>query len=129
MSNEREMLSFSARKKRLLEEGARYRSGITHSRQVVHANLGAEVLARNAVDHLTTAALGAINNVFSVNGVRSIGLQNMVPLVISGVVALSRRSLLKPVLRGAFVVAALGSVAVLVFRRSKTKQRTMQSAK
>lgn len=128
MSNEREVLSFSAKKKLLLAEVACYRSGIMYSRQVIHANLGKEVLARNAVDHLTTAALGAINNVFSVNGVRSVGLQNMLPLVISGVVALSRRSLLKPVLRGAFVVAALGSVAVLVFRKSKAKQSTKKSA-
>ena len=128
MGNELQGPSFAERKKLLLAEGLRYRVAIIESRRVVQANTRADMLARNAVDHVTAAAYGAFNNIFSLSGLRTGGLQKLLPLVITGYTALSRRSLLKPVLRGSLVVAGLGAIAVLVFRNKRAKADAIDAA-
>lgn len=113
-------LSPADRKKSLIEEGKVYRTKIKQARHDLHGSLSAGMIAQNAVDHVTTAAFGAFNSVFSVEGLKNGGWQKLVPIVLSGVTALSRRrGMLKPVLKGGAVLAGLATVAVLVFRNKK----------
>lgn len=119
-------LSYADRKKALLAEGAHYRSLITRSKQVVHTNLSVDVIAHNAVTHITSAAYGAVNNLFSVEGIRGGSIQKLLPLLLTAYTAVSKRSLLKPILKGTMVVAGLGAVAVLVFRNKKSKKNASQ---
>lgn len=114
--------SFEERKKALIAQGAARRREIKESMHVVRDNLHANKLAKNAVGHLTGAAYGAVEKIFGTPNLRSASLRRIVPLAASIYSIVSKRKMIKPILRGA---AALGSVSagVFVIWRHKKKLR------
>lgn len=120
--------SFDDRKKTLIEEGALYRSRLTESTRVVKTNLTPSVIAHHAVEHVTSVAHGAFNNIFSVEGLKHGGWQKLMPLALTGISAIvRRRALVKPVLGGTLIVALLGTAAVFAFRNKKPDEQTLTS--
>jgi hypothetical protein len=110
--------SVADQKKRLLAQCAAYRSGIGQARSVVQANLGAETLAKTAFTQLTHSAQAAFSNfspLLQLKNLTGANVQALLPLVVSGVSLLARRSLIKPILRGS------------VFSRKKNKDRQIPS--
>lgn len=107
-------ISLAERKRKLLADGASYRSGMMFSRDRIKESLNAESLARLAISHLATSAYSRFENLFSMKG---LNLQTLIPLVTGGISLLSKRSLLKPVVRGATVVGALAAVAYFIARK------------
>jgi hypothetical protein len=112
-------------KERLLLQCQAYRAGIGLSRKIVRANLGADAIARTAVGMVSMRAQSAMANfsdLLDFKNFSGVKLQRVLPLVISGVSLLSRRSLWKPVLRGAAVVGAAGAGLYFYSRRKTGKK-------
>jgi hypothetical protein len=109
-----------AQQKRLLiTQGAVYRAEIMGCAHRVRTNLHADVLARNAINHLTANATAAVHNLFDFKNFTSGNLRTALPLLVSGVSLISRKkALLKPVLVGA---AALAAIATGVYFLGKKK--------
>jgi hypothetical protein len=113
-------------KERLLLQCRAYRVAIGQSRRTVRAHLGADVIAKTAVGLVSSRAQSALANfsdLFDFRNLSGAKLQRLLPLVVSGVSLLSRRSLLKPVLRGAAVVGAAGA-GLYFYSRRKAKKET-----
>ena len=110
--------SLEERKKHLIAEGALYRSRFHYSKDVVAANLHAESLAKAAVNHLMATAYTAFAGS---GGLKGLNLQSILPLLISGVSILSKRSLIKPLFRGVLVIATLGVTAKLLLKKRKPR--------
>lgn len=120
--------TLAQKKERLLLQCRAYRIAVTHSKQVVSAHLGAEEIAKTAVGMVSSRAQSALANFSGLLDFRNLSaakVQRLLPLVISGVSLLSRRSLLKPVLRGAAVVGAVGA-GLYFYSRKKTKKTELQ---
>lgn len=112
-------------KERLLLQCRAYRAGIGYSRKVVRAHLGADEIAKTAIGMVSVRAQSALANFSDLLDFKNFSgakLQRLLPLVVSGVSLLSRRSLLKPVLRGALVVGS--TAAALYFVSRKKSKRT-----
>jgi hypothetical protein len=115
--------SLAEQKEKLLLQCRAYRSAIGRSRKVVRAHLGIDEIARTAVGLVSSRAQNALANVSDFLDLKNMSgakLQRLLPLVVSGVSLLSRRAVLKPVLRGAAVV---GTVAAAVYFLSRKKGR------
>ncbi|MDQ7968122.1 MAG: hypothetical protein REI95_00625 [Oxalicibacterium faecigallinarum] len=115
--------TLAQQKERLILQCRAYRAGLGQSRNVVRSNLGREALAKTALSLVGARAHSALSNVSDLinlsGGLSLAKIQRMAPYVLSGITFLSRRSVLKPVLRGAALVAALG--AGLYFFSKKKK--------
>lgn len=111
-------------KERLILQCRAYRAGIGQSRKVVRAHLGRDALAKTALGLVSARAQSAFANVsdlINLSGGMSIAkLQRLAPFVLSGISILSRRSLLKPILRGTAVVGAVGAGLYFFSRKKKT---------
>ena len=137
--------SFEERKKALIAEGAKKRSQVDASIEVVRENLHADRLAKTAVNHLATAAYGAVDNVFGLGRLRSgiasanVGeyfsghrmgklmrnAKRFLPLATTAYSIIKRRKLVGPVLKGAAVAAAL-SGGYIVWK-SRRHQHAVQA--
>lgn len=121
------VLTFEQRKKALIAEGAMHRHEIDLSRNIVRANLHADVIARNAVSHFTTAAYTAVDNIFSWNSLRNGNLQTLLPYAASAYSLITKRKLIVPILRGAVVMSAISGAVYLLARKKKAPRvRTVQ---
>lgn len=114
------------RKARLVQQCREYRAGIGRSRTIVRSHLGVDGLAKTAVGLVSSRAQSALINfsdMFDLKSISGAKLQRMLPLLVSGVSLLTRRSLWKPMLRGA---VAVGTVAATVyfFSRKEKKAKT-----
>lgn len=119
-------LTYEQRKKALIAEGAIRRQEIDHSRDIVRANLHADVIAKNAVSHFTTAAYAAVDNVFSWNSLRNGNLQTLLPFAASAYSLVTKRKLIVPILRGAVVLSAVaGAVYMLAIKKRAPRARTV----
>lgn len=97
-------------KRLLITQGAVYRAGISESANVVRTNLHADVLARNAINHLVANATAAVHNLFDSRNFTSGNLRTFLPLLVSGVSLIAKKkTLLKPVLAGAVALAAIAT--------------------
>lgn len=112
-------------KERLIMQCRAYRIAVRNARSSVRANLNPQSIAKTAVGMVSTRAQSALANFSDLLDFRNISgakLQRLLPLVVSGVSLLSRRSLWKPVLRGAAVVGAAGASLYFFSRRKSKKQ-------
>ena len=117
--NNHSHLSPAQHKTALIEQGASYRSGIRRSKKAVQANLHVDVLAKSAVQHFLARSSMAATTLLSLNGLRKGNFKALLPLVASGVSSLARRGAVKPMLRGAAVLAAVGASAFFLLRKKK----------
>ncbi|WP_188396230.1 hypothetical protein [Oxalicibacterium flavum] len=114
--------TLAQQKERLRQQCRAYRSGIGQSRQVVRSQLGREALAKTALGLVSARAQSAFANVSDlvhVGNLSGIKLQKLLPVVLSGISLLSRRSVLKPVVRGLTVVSAVGAGLYFFARKKK----------
>lgn len=115
--------SLAEQKEKLLLQCRAYRSAVGRSRKVVRSHLGADEIARTAIGLVSARAQTALANVSDFLDLKNMSgakLQRLLPLLVSGVSLLSRRSLLKPVLRGA---AVIGTAAAAVYFLSRKKSK------
>ena len=112
-------LSYEQRKKALIAEGAMRRHEIDRARDIVRDNLHADVIAKNAVSHFTTAAYAAVDNVFSWNSLRNGNLQTLLPFAASAYSLVTKRKLIVPILRGAVVLSAISGAVYLLARKKR----------
>ena len=99
--------SSAQRKERLLQQCKAYRAAIGQARVVVRDNLGADGIAKTALGLVSTRAQSAFTNfadMLDFKHISSDKLRRLLPLVVSGVSLLTRRSVLRPILRGALVL-------------------------
>lgn len=113
------------RKKVLLAQGALYRAGVNESRAVVRENLHPGVMAKSAVNHLAATASAAFDNIFRLKNFNAGNLQILLPLLTSGFSLLSRRGLIRPILRGAVVVATMGTASYFLFRKHTPRHESI----
>ena len=118
--------SLAQRKEKLVREGVSYRSAISDAQGVIKDSLRAESLARSAIAHITTAAYAAFK---SGAGLKGANLQTLVPLLVGGVSALSKKALLKPIVRGALILGALGTILTFVVKKKKARYGNTQNGK
>lgn len=112
-------------KKMLIAQGAMYRLAISESKDMVHANLQLDVLAKSAMHHLMTNASGMFGTLLNLKSLRNGNAEALLPLLIGSISYLSkRRILIKPAIVGITTLAAVGAIA---FFLSKKKNRA-QSA-
>lgn len=114
--------SLAQHKERLLLQCSIYRAGIGRSRKIVRAHLNTDDIAKTAVAMISARAQLALANFsdsFDLKNISGAKLQRLLPLLISGVSLLSRRSLLMPMLRGASI-AGIGVAAIYFLARKKT---------
>jgi hypothetical protein len=112
------VLSVADRKKMLIAQGAVFRAEIMASKEIAHASLHPDSLAKGAINHIMLAALGAFKS-RSGPSIAGISLQTVMPLLLSGMSMLSKNSRLKPMMRAALAVGAAGIAAALVWKRKK----------
>ena len=113
--------SVAEQKKRLLQQCDAYRNGIGRSRKVVAAHLGQGELAKTVIGLVSTRAHIALNNFSSMFDLKSFSgdaLQRLLPLAVSGVSLLAKRSVWRSLARGA-VVAGIGATVVYFSSRKK----------
>jgi hypothetical protein len=109
----------AARKNALIAQGARYRSGITISKNVVQSNLHMDVLAKSAVQHVAARSSAVLGALLSLNSLRKGNLGGLLPLVTTGVSLLSKRGAVKPLLRGGALLAVAGAAAFFMIRKKR----------
>ncbi|HCE08825.1 MAG TPA: hypothetical protein DIT28_07675 [Oxalobacteraceae bacterium] len=111
--------ALAQQKAQLVAQGAAYRSSVRAAQLAIKADLSVDALTRSALGHVVSAAYAAFR---SRTGIAGANLQTLLPLVIGGVSALSKRSLLRPVLRVALLLGAAATVVAVVAKRKTTKQ-------
>lgn len=114
--------SFDDRKKSLIAQGTARRKDIEKSIDIVRDNLHADKLAKQAVNHMTNAAYGTIENLLDLRGLRDGNFRKLLPLAASVYSIVTKRKLVKPVLKGTAAVAGL-SGGLFMYWRHKQKQK------
>lgn len=115
--------SSAQRKERLLQQCKAYRVAIGQARTVVRDNLGADGIAKTAIGLVSARAQSAFSNfsdLLDLNSISGDKLRRLLPLVVSGVSLLTRRSVLRPILRGALLVGSAGTALYFFSRKKKT---------
>lgn len=109
------------RKKQLIAQGAVYRAEVLLAKETAAAGLRPDTLARSVLHQAAIAALAAFRG--GSGSLPGVNLQTLLPIVMGGISALSKRkSLLKTIARGAVFAGAAAGVAALVSRKKKAKQ-------
>jgi len=110
------------RKRQLIAQGAVYRAEVMLAKQDAAASLRPDTLARSVLHQVVGAALAAFRS-GNVASLPSMNLQTLLPIVMGGISALSKRkSLLKAIVRGTAVAGTAAGVVALVSKRKKAKQ-------
>jgi hypothetical protein len=110
------------RKKQLIAQGAVYRAEVLLARQATEASLRPDSLARGILQQAAVMAIAMIRN-RNVAGLPGMNLQTLLPIVMGGISALSKRkSLLKTIVRGAAIAGTAAGVAAIVSKKKKAKQ-------
>lgn len=116
------------RKRQLIAQGAVYRAEILLAKQAAEDSLRPDTLARSVL-HQAAAALIAAFRSGNIAGLPGMNLQTVLPIVMGGISALSKRkSLLKAVVRGTAVAGAAAGIVALVARRKKAKLQAADDA-
>lgn len=116
------------RKRQLIAQGAVYRAEILLAKQAAEDSLRPDTLARSVL-HQAAAALIAAFRGGNIAGLPGMNLQTVLPIVMGGISALSKRkSLLKAVVRGTAVAGAAAGIVALVARRKKAKLQAADDA-
>ncbi len=110
------------RKKQLIAQGAVYRAEVILAKQAMQVSLQPDSLAKSALHQIALAAFSLLKN-RGAAALPGVNLQTVVPLVMAGVSALSKRKdLVKPVLRGALVAGAVAGVVAFIAKKKKAAQ-------
>lgn len=120
---EPEQESAAQRKQRLLEQCKAYRVAIGEARDVMRENLGADAIAKTAIGLVSVRAQSALSNfadLFDLKSMSGEKLRRLIPLAVSGFSLLTRRSVLRPILRGALVVGSAGTALYFLSKKKKS---------
>ena len=117
-------MPLARRKEILLVQGAMYRAGLSEAKHVLQEKLLAESLAQNVIRSLAVAAFAAFKSRGNLGG---IGLRTVIPLVVGGFSAISKKGRLKPVLRGALLVGVVGIAAGFMVKRKNARDTARKS--
>jgi hypothetical protein len=109
--------AIARRKEFLLAQGLLYRSGIVLARGDIRAGLRPATLVRSAISSIAVLALRALKNRTGLDGLRAV-----IPLLVGGITAVSRKALVKPALGGVLLLGAVGSIARFVIKRKKARK-------
>jgi hypothetical protein len=124
-------VSTEQRKRALIAQAASYRAGIAKSKIAVKENLHADALAISAVRHFASRASTVAGALLGLNGLRKGNLSGLLPLLSSGASLLAKRGTIKikPLARGAAVLAAIGAGAYFLLRKRRAARaaRTMSA--
>jgi len=118
--------TLAQRKERLLLQCRAYRAALGHSKQVVRDKFSPRAIATAAVGVAgvrAQSAVGHFADLLDFKNISAAKLQRVLPLLASGYSLLSRRSLLKPALRGAVVISAVGALAYFFTRKKSATAR------
>ena len=125
MSNQTDFkaLSIARRKEILLAQGAIYRVGLSGAKDMVQAKLQAESVFQSLIRAGASAGFSALKSRASRPGFAA---QAVLPVLISGVAALSRKVRAKPLARGLLLVGAVGAVVGFLVKRKKAREAAWQ---
>ena len=102
------------RKARLVIEGAELRAGIVTSKGAVQVGLSTESLGRSVLGLTVNFIYPGLQNLLIR---KSTGLRVLIPFVIAGISLVSKKIRIKPVIRGAIVVATMAVIGRLLVRQ------------
>jgi len=110
------------RKRQLIAQGAIYRAEVLLAKQAAEESLRPDTLARSVLQQGAAAVIAAFRG--GIGGgsgaLPGVNLQTLLPLLMGGLSALSKRkSLLKTIVRGAAFAGTAASLAALVTRKKK----------
>jgi hypothetical protein len=120
--------TLAQRKERLIMQCRAYRAAVHHSRSEMRSRLGLQSIAKAAAGLVgLRAGSSMLANVTGMLSAKGGGLplgkvKALLPIVTGAYSLLSRRSLLRPALRGAMVLGGLGA-AFCLYRRQAKKSR------
>ena len=113
--------SIARRKEFLLEQGVLYRSGLRLAQSEVKASLRPASLVQTAISSIALFGYAALKSRAQLSGVRAV-----LPLLIGGISAISRKALIKPLVGGALILGAVGTIANMVVKRRKARKLKRQ---
>lgn len=109
------------RKRQLIAQGAIYRVELLLAKQAAEDGLRPDTLARSVLHQAAGALITAFRG-GSIAGQPGVNLQTLLPIVMGGISALSKRkSLLKAIVRGTAVAGAAAGLVALVTRKKKAR--------
>jgi hypothetical protein len=117
-------LPIARRKEILLAQGAVYRAGLSNAKEAVQAKLQSGSLLQNVLRTVAVAGFAALTS----RAGRIGGVRSALPLLITGVAALSRKVRLKPLARSILLAGAVGAVAGFVIKRKKAREEARLQA-
>lgn len=125
MANDRlsETSPIALRKKQLVVQGALYRADLSLATKAIRTNLNTESLATNLITEIAIAAFSALK---SRTGLNVANLQTAIPLVLSGISLLTKKSLIKPILRGVAIAASVAGIAAFVLKVRARRRATAE---
>jgi hypothetical protein len=106
--------SIVRRKESLLAQGAMYRSALRVTKSEVRASLRPASLVQSAISSIAMFSYAALKSRVQLSGLRAV-----LPLLIGGISAISRRALIKPMLGGFLILGAVSTIASVVIKRKK----------
>lgn len=112
-------LSIAERKEKLIAEGALYRTAVLQSKHVLQAGLQPASLARHVLNQIVMAACQLFMGGGA--GAKNLHVQTLLPVLLGGISALSRKSLWKPIVRGAVLLGVAGVVARFMARKNESR--------
>lgn len=102
------------RKNILVNEGAKYRAEIMMARHAVVAGLSTESLAKSLVDQAINFAYSGLGTILA----SKIGHgRTVLPLLVGGFSFLSRKAVLKPLVKGVMLAVVVGVIAKFFMRK------------
>src|ERR1035437_4003493 len=113
--------SIARRKEFLLAQGVVYRSGLRLAQSDVRASLHPGSLLQSAVTNIAMFGYAAMKSRVQLSGLRTV-----LPLLIGGITAISRKALIKPLLGGALILGAVGAIANVVIKQKKARKLKRQ---
>ncbi|CAN5176975.1 hypothetical protein BH11PSE11_BH11PSE11_18760 [soil metagenome] len=108
--------AIAKRKEYLQAQGAVYRLQIVDAKMGVTENLRPAALAHNALNSIGRIGASALG------GGKLGNLRTILPFVVSGIAAVSKRAVIKPLFRGILVIGAVAAVASVVNKRRKARK-------
>jgi hypothetical protein len=121
-------LSLTERKKLLIAQGAIHRAEIVQAREVVRDNLSVGTLAKKALGQAASGIFSAIRKGSSGGGLlNGETIQFLLPLAVRFISRYAKQSKgIKPIARGAALMAIAAVIARFILRMRKSRYRAQQ---
>lgn len=120
--------TLAQRKERLMLQCSAYRVAVAHSKSTVRSRMSIQSMAKTAAGLVGlraaagSSAFSNLSGLLDMKNLSSANIRKMLPLIVSGYSLLARRSLIKPLLRGAAIVGGAGAAAYLYSRQKSRKK-------